>query len=218
MLRSRLNVILAERDLRQDQISTDTGISKVTISNIVNNKTNGFQYETLNELAKYLEITPSDLFEFYNQDIMLHTNKNPLDISDYSETVSTDFSDPFNPVKHENRFKFVLEGAKYDLSKTRNVHFTSPLSIEVLDIQSALNDELEVVGTNSVGLISFFEEPISNEPLKSFISSLPVAFRQTIINMFKYFVQNNVFTHKEIPNGTYSVSLEERLWFTVEKD
>lgn len=40
MIRSRLNVLLAERDFRQDQIFSDTGISKVTISNIVNNKTN----------------------------------------------------------------------------------------------------------------------------------------------------------------------------------
>lgn len=64
MIRSRLSVLMAERNERQDDLSRATGISKATLSNIANNKTAGIQYDTLESLAMYFNVGISNLFEY----------------------------------------------------------------------------------------------------------------------------------------------------------
>lgn len=64
MIRSRLAVIMAERDIRQDEMAATIGISKATLSNIANNRTAGLQYSTLEKIAIYLDVSIEELFDF----------------------------------------------------------------------------------------------------------------------------------------------------------
>lgn len=219
MIRSRLNVLLAERDLRQDQISTDTGISKVTISNIVNNKTNGFQYETLNELAKYLQITPGDLFEYYDQDLFIDLRNNELTITDYSFLSQIKSNkDVEKSSNTDNALDIAVEGISYKISKSGNIHFDLPLFLNVQDIDSRLSDGLEVVGTNIHGVISISDQENNRKnAFNDFIRNLPMSFKQTVSDMFMDFLRNHILTLEAIPKGRYSVSLDDQIWFNVEK-
>lgn len=64
MLANRLKVLLAERQLTNKQVSDDTKISRNTISNIINNPDANIATNTIDRLCNYLEIDPSDFFEY----------------------------------------------------------------------------------------------------------------------------------------------------------
>lgn len=64
MLANRLNVLLAERQLSIKQVVDDTGISRSSISNIVNNPNANISTETIDTLCNYLEIEPNDFFVY----------------------------------------------------------------------------------------------------------------------------------------------------------
>lgn len=64
MLANRLNVLLAERDLTIKQVTQETGISRNTISNLVNNPFGNISIDTVDVLCNYLSVTPTDFFEY----------------------------------------------------------------------------------------------------------------------------------------------------------
>lgn len=85
MIRSRLAVIMAERNIRQDEMSAATGISKATLSNIANNKTTGLQYGTLETIAMYIGVTPQELLEFVPVKYEFEFDKDtPMQVEDLS--------------------------------------------------------------------------------------------------------------------------------------
>lgn len=61
MIKNNLAVILAERGLKMIDVITGTGINKNTISSLVNNKASGIQYETLDKLCDFLDVSPGEL-------------------------------------------------------------------------------------------------------------------------------------------------------------
>lgn len=64
MIRNRLAILLAERDLTATKVYEETKISKSTLSSLVNNSGDGVQYKTLDKLCSYLEVTPSEFFDY----------------------------------------------------------------------------------------------------------------------------------------------------------
>lgn len=64
MIRNRFSVLLAERELTASKVSADTGISRSTLSTLVNNSGDGVQFKTLDKICNYLEISPNDFFDY----------------------------------------------------------------------------------------------------------------------------------------------------------
>lgn len=62
MLKCNLAVLLAERKLKIAKVSTDTGISRTTLTALSSNQSQGIQFDTLNTLCSYLRVTPSEFF------------------------------------------------------------------------------------------------------------------------------------------------------------
>jgi|SRR3712207_5445366 len=69
MIGYNLSVLLAERGLNVSKVSKDTGLSRITLSALVNNTGQGIQLETMNKLCQYLKIVPGDLFIYIPFDI-----------------------------------------------------------------------------------------------------------------------------------------------------
>lgn len=75
MMANKLKSLLAERKLTIKQIIKDTGLSRNTLSNIINNPLSNISLDTLNTLCIYLKITVDDFYSFvpfnfeYNIDI-----------------------------------------------------------------------------------------------------------------------------------------------------
>lgn len=64
MLKNRLSVLLAERELTAAKVYEETGISRSTLSTLVNNSGDGVQYKTLDTLCNFLEIEPGEFFDY----------------------------------------------------------------------------------------------------------------------------------------------------------
>ena len=95
MLKSNLNVLLAERNLKITQVSNETGISRTTLTSLINGNSKGIQFDTLNTLCIYLGITPQDFFISTNFDIK-------IEILDFIFDDPDDKSFPFHKKNKNN--------------------------------------------------------------------------------------------------------------------
>lgn len=64
MIRTKLRSLMEDRDLNIKLLNLATGISRTTLSNFLNDITKGIQFDTLNQLCQYLEVSPADFFEY----------------------------------------------------------------------------------------------------------------------------------------------------------
>ena len=62
MLRNRLKILLAERDLSIKNVIENTGISRNVLSNMINKPVANVSTKNMDNLCNYLEITPSEFW------------------------------------------------------------------------------------------------------------------------------------------------------------
>ncbi|MBC1935114.1 helix-turn-helix transcriptional regulator [Listeria grandensis] len=82
MIKSRLAVLLAERNIKVGQASEDTGIARNTITSLTTDSSAGVQFDTINKLCKYLKCTPADFFEYSPIDIKTSLKIKKLSLED----------------------------------------------------------------------------------------------------------------------------------------
>ena len=73
MLIPNLAVLLAQRRLTISKVSQDTGISRTTLTALTGGRAKGIQFDTLNALCQYLNVTPDALFIYRPFDLALST-------------------------------------------------------------------------------------------------------------------------------------------------
>ena len=64
MLRNRLKILLAGRDLSIKNVIENTGISRNVLSNMINKPFANVSTKNIDKLCNYLEITPAEFWEF----------------------------------------------------------------------------------------------------------------------------------------------------------
>lgn len=64
MMRSNLAVLLAERNKKITRVANDTKISRTTLTGLTQNTSKMVQFDTVDTLCKYLDIEPSEFFEY----------------------------------------------------------------------------------------------------------------------------------------------------------
>ncbi|MFR0582731.1 helix-turn-helix domain-containing protein [Limosilactobacillus mucosae] len=75
MIFNRLKMLLSERELSITQVAKDTGLSRTTLTYMVQNNSKGIQLATLNQLCQYLHVQPKDLLEYYPFDLHCEFNR-----------------------------------------------------------------------------------------------------------------------------------------------
>lgn len=75
MIFNRLKMLLSERELSITQVAKDTGLSRTTLTYLVQNNSKGIQLATLNQLCQYLHVRPEDLLEYYPFDLHCEFNR-----------------------------------------------------------------------------------------------------------------------------------------------
>lgn len=64
MLRNRLKILLAERDLKIKDVSNAIGISRNALSHMSNHRSANVSNDNLDKLCNYLGVTPTEFWEF----------------------------------------------------------------------------------------------------------------------------------------------------------
>jgi putative transcriptional regulator len=62
MIKSRLNVLMGEKKIRSiRQLSEQTGISRLSLTNLYDDDGKGIDYKTLDKLCRYFQCQPGDI-------------------------------------------------------------------------------------------------------------------------------------------------------------
>lgn len=64
MIINKLSILLAERNIRANRLSLETGIAQSTLTRITNNRSSQIDYDTLNKICNYFKIYPNDFFDY----------------------------------------------------------------------------------------------------------------------------------------------------------
>jgi putative transcriptional regulator len=64
MIKCHLSRILGEKRLKIAEVSRETGINRGTLTRIYNETAERIELDAINELCKFLECQPGDLFEY----------------------------------------------------------------------------------------------------------------------------------------------------------
>ncbi len=150
MIRCNLSILLAERNLKITKVSKDTGISRTTLTSLVNNKSQGIQFDTINTLCNYLKVTPELLF--------LHI---PVDIKiinvriDHDELLFIDLE----IIKNSRTFSCCLTGHCYAYFLEENLSDLE-INVELFDEELNDNDE-DLIKENSLLINTFSSLPVS---------------------------------------------------------
>ena len=71
MLRNNLAKLMIDRGVTATQLFNDTGIARSTISKISNNNTDKISLQTIDKICNYLEVYPSEFFDFWAYDVKI---------------------------------------------------------------------------------------------------------------------------------------------------
>ena len=64
MIKNNFNELMAQKKLKITRVFNDTGISRPTLTSLSRNEGKGIQYDTLNTLCNYFNITPCEFFDY----------------------------------------------------------------------------------------------------------------------------------------------------------
>lgn len=173
MVRCNLSVLLAERNLKITKVCKDTGISRTTLTYLVNNYSKGIQYDTLNTLCTYLSISPGDLISYV-----------PVDIS-YIHVERTGDNNEQLEIEFELTFKGITR--KCNLCGNVSIYFST------LDKTSNLQLPYEVV--IDVDLLDADGDPdweAENNFILNAFQALPVTFLKDIEHDISSIIVNDI--------------------------
>jgi DNA-binding Xre family transcriptional regulator len=183
MLANRLNVLLAERQLTNKQVVEATGLSRNSISNIINNPEANIATDTVDRLCLYLGVTPTDFFSYAP-----YSFKYDLDISNGSAALLIWIT--HNQKTHINRYNLHFSNVGDDVDSLAFDYFNDPLAAEY----------------NLYVTVSADSQEYGN--LENVMEELPVAFKNRITNEMLSYIEKGLF--KESNNLNISITPEYR--------
>jgi putative transcriptional regulator len=65
-IRVRLNVVLAERNVKSKELAEHIGITEANLSLLKQGKVKGIRFDTLERICEYLGCQPGDLLRYEN--------------------------------------------------------------------------------------------------------------------------------------------------------
>lgn len=80
MVFSNLKVLLAERRISISKMATATNISRTTLTALCSSKNTGIQFDTLNSICAYLNVSISDVLSFSPYEFKLVRNGDYLEV------------------------------------------------------------------------------------------------------------------------------------------
>lgn len=139
MIKSNLAVLMAQRGLNITDLSKKTGISRNTISSLYNNHAQGIQFETLDVLCKYLQVSPNEILIYHHFDFEFINISQPSHDSYIFETI---ISINNNVMIGEIRF-LIYDPMKLGDELSINIQFPKSIHEELLKLPLSFKSELD---------------------------------------------------------------------------
>lgn len=174
MIRNRLAELMQLKGVKVVQLAKETGISRNTITNTVQNDSEMYRLDTINKICHTLNITPCDFFEYSPIEIDIDISHDP-DVLHIGRTVNDSYvADDVN-LELDIIFTLVKDGIanniygtlKYlpqSVITTNTLHTSSiTYSLEMNENQNNLNELLSEVNKLSSGFKTMIYKKMINE-------------------------------------------------------
>lgn len=174
MIRNRLAELMQLKGVRVVQLAKETGISRNTITNTVQNDSEMYRLDTINKICHTLNITPCDFFEYSPIEIDIDISHDP-DVLHIGRTVNDSYvADDVN-LELDIIFTLVKDGIANNIYGTlkylpqsvitTNALHTSSItySLEMNENQNNLNELLSEVNKLSSGFKTMIYKKMINE-------------------------------------------------------
>lgn len=188
MIKNNFNELVAQRKLKITRISNDTGISRPTLNSLTRDDGKGIQYDTLNKLCNYFNVTPSEFFSYIPYDISFNFEVmdekgeviNQVDKIEYTEKKRAILF--INVFDNKGVKKHTFEILYYVLT-------TFNTTVDVNEVGGVFE---EVKGNSSNVLLDQEQfENVENEFI-AFLKQLEVQWQTKIIEDIMYYLSNNI--------------------------
>ena len=167
MIRYNLNKLLGERNLKISKVFVDTGISRSTLTKIVNNQSSMVQTETIDKLCQYLKVSPSDFFEYIPIEIDVNSFLNEFnEFSKLGLDLIIKIKDTFHNIEKEFVYTINENEKSKDNIFVSNEWYSNSLnqSIKVLEINFPVDfkDFVTEITNNNYGFSNDIYEKIKD--------------------------------------------------------
>lgn len=188
MIKNNFNELVAQRKLKITRISNDTGISRPTLNSLTRDDGKGIQYDTLNKLCNYFNVTPSEFFSYIPYDISFNFEV----MDEKGEVINQVDKIEYTEKKRALLFINVFDNKgvkKYTFELLYYVLTTFNTTIDVNEVGGVFE---EVKGNSSNVLLDREQfENVENEFI-AFLKQLEVQWQTKIIEDIMYYLSNNI--------------------------
>lgn len=215
MIKFKLKEIMEDKNIKISELNEATGISRNSLSLLINGKSRGIQFETLEKIVSALNINIGDLFEktFNNLEIILHDKK--------SVFVTRNESNYNRKNKNTNkREKIALECTIYEDNIARKGYIPYSLNLEFNP-----EPQLEVnILLNYSEFYSFLRNLFEDDRRFSyifydyFLKKIFINEKEKIDLMEKTFDINIDHIHARLPGGGSSAYISTNINKTSDTD
>lgn len=168
MIFSKLKVLMAERDLKVNEVAGVTGISQTTLTGLFNNTLKGVRLDTINTLCQYFNVSINEFFDYLPVDFEVSGPYSyPHEVSEVILTCSR--------ILGKDKKKFSLVGR---LKKADN---TSDSGASIQSIEVLLGDRSDV---------KVYESQIKD--FNSFLDSLKGNFKELFFKQVREKIENGL--------------------------
>ena len=199
MLVNKLKVLLAERNLKIKDIVENTGLSRNTISNLVNNPSSNVSTSTLDKLCFFLKITPDDFFEYYPELVKFELKDNNYYLCVHNS-------------KEEFAKKIYLEPASYEELDTKERKFEKNNKLFRLKIEDVSDDYIPNLRKR---LPLRIDQEFNDSLIKVFFFYLDKMLKRNEISIDDNFhvgiLLNNVIYHPNLELLTKKIKVKKNL-------
>ncbi|RAI81266.1 XRE family transcriptional regulator [Macrococcoides goetzii] len=174
MIRNRLAELMQSKGIKVVQLSKETGISRNTITNTVQNDSEMYRLDTINKICNTLKITPCDFFEYSPIEIEIEVSHDPeilhigrtVNESYIADDINLELDIIFTLIK-DGRTKNVYGTLKYlpqSVITTSPIHTSSiSYSLDMNENQDNINELSSEVNNLSSGFKSMIYKKMINE-------------------------------------------------------
>ncbi|MDB5053923.1 MAG: helix-turn-helix protein [Bacilli bacterium] len=184
MIKCNLAVLMAERKMSIQDVADKTGLSRTTISALVNENGKGIQFDTMDDLCELLKVTPGDLFSF--------------------ASIKTDFSIYAGEFNDEKVYGDE-EGNAIEIVRSYDLTIHTKVKSDLSIFEGHISAELEI-NLNGKYEITRYTFRLDSTELKKFLTSLPFSHGEYIQEAFESEVHQFVSDLREAKGFANTVS------------
>lgn len=201
MLICKLAGILSSRKISITELSDKIGVSRTALSQLVNNTTKGIQYDTLNKICNYLNLTPNDVLMHYPIEVTCEEIKDSFNKKSFDELEDRERIDSYIVF-------YVKKGNK-------EYYYDMDLTISLWVDKGSVDGEIIVFPTLDIDCEVFYSEA---PEFKKNIDGIPVEMKHLIDNDLKCAVEDKFYdiiesltdpnTYECVNESEYKIEIE----------